>query len=336
MVVGEAARERSERVDSGGYLDGSWEQEAPIRVQREADEMGASERAGQQPARSAAHLQREDCPNDEHTSMSLIPIEQDVLDALTPNGAHGGKEEKQEAAEIAERLARLAADRNRITEFRAMNFAGPKFEIFKADLAAYGYPIIRSWIRRGLIYKLTKDRGRGVTCSDSVREHLTRDVIDRRELALETVAQALRLFVRHALIEGTWSPEGGASLTTYFVGACLAVFPNVFRRWHTEHQHWQRTEFCGLGQPSENASRNRLDQRFDHDPADTVVSTQIFLRELKAMPDRVRFAVAAVVLHGASYAEIAKELNTTEEAVKQLLHRYRTEARRRQAERERT
>ncbi len=300
--------------------------------------MGASERAGQQPARSAAHLQlqQEDCPDDEHTSTSLVPIEQDVLNALTPNGAHGDKEEKQEAAEIAERLARLAADRDRITEFRAMNFTGYKFEIFRADLAAYGYPVIRSWIRRGLIYKLTKDRGRGVACPDDVREHLIRDVVDRQELALETVAQALRLFVRNALIEGTWSPEGGASLTTYFVGACLAVFPNAFRRWHTEHQYWQRIDRCGLGQPFEDPSRNRLDQRFDHDPAETVVSTQTFLRELKAMPDRIQYAVAAVVLRGASYAEVAKELNTTEEAIKQLLYRYRTEARRRQAERERS
>src|SRR5262249_8550976 len=109
-----------------------------------------------------------------------------------------------------------------------------------------------------------------------------------------------RLFVRDALIEGSWSPEGGASLTTYFVGACLAVFPNAFRRWHTEHQYWQRIDRCGLGQPSEDPSRNRLDQRFDQDPAETLVSTQIFLRELKAMPDRVQYAVAAVVLRGAS------------------------------------
>ncbi len=44
-----------------------------------------------------------------------------------------------------------------------------------------------------------------------------------------TVAKALPRFKEHALAGGGLRFEGGASLPTYFTGACLYIFPNEFR-----------------------------------------------------------------------------------------------------------
>ena len=45
-----------------------------------------------------------------------------------------------------------------------------------------------------------------------------------------TVALALPRFRERALVGGGWRYEAGAGLPTYFMGACLYVFPNEFRK----------------------------------------------------------------------------------------------------------
>lgn len=302
--------------------------------------MGASERAGRQPARYSACLEPQDYreeEDDESLALPCEPIDQDILDALVPTGIDGDREDWRDADEIGERSARLAADRESVAEHKAAGFSGPKYEIFKAGLAAYGIPVVRAWIRRRSIYALVEGLGRGVMCPEDVREHLASDKDDRQELALETVAEALNMFEQHALIDGAWSAHKGASLTTYFIGSCLAEFPNVFRRWHTQHRHWQRTDLCGLGQADETTGRSSpLDQRIEDDPADTAVANQTFLDELRSLPERVCYVVAAMVFRGCSYAEVAAEMGTTENAIKQLVYRYRKEAHHRRAGREET
>ena len=55
---------------------------------------------------------------------------------------------------------------------------------------------------------------------------------DREDLAVETVARALPFFRQRALVEGGWKPEGGASLSTYFVNFLPFQFANAYREWH--------------------------------------------------------------------------------------------------------
>ncbi|MFE0332346.1 hypothetical protein ACFW08_37280, partial [Streptomyces sp. NPDC058960] len=37
-----------------------------------------------------------------------------------------------------------------------------------------------------------------------------------------------------------WKPTGGASLTTYFMGASLRVFPNEYRSHRAAQRRWDR------------------------------------------------------------------------------------------------
>jgi hypothetical protein len=54
------------------------------------------------------------------------------------------------------------------------------------------------------------------------------------------VALALPRFREHALIGGGWRLDGGASLPTYFMGACLYIFPNEFRKRRVYQQKHAR------------------------------------------------------------------------------------------------
>jgi DNA-directed RNA polymerase specialized sigma24 family protein len=149
---------------------------------------------------------------------------------------------------------------------------------------------------------------------------------------LETVARALKFFHHHVMLKGRWSFEGGATIKTYFVGACIYAFPNVFNRWNTERRRWKPlSESLELALT---AQRWRpLDSRFDDDPADIVTDRQIVLNELGGLPAGVRVAVAAVVISDCTFADVASQLGATERAVEGRLYRYRTEATRRQTER---
>jgi enamine deaminase RidA (YjgF/YER057c/UK114 family) len=282
--------------------------------------MGASERAGEQP-RPAAHLQPEDCDELDSAGHELP----DVLGVHDLDDA-----ERAHARMAAERLDQLEAERDHVEQLRKSGFAGPAYEVFAAALAAYGIPVIRSWIRTRAIYKLSRDRGRGVACDDDVREHLATHADDRIELAGEIVAHGLVFFRRHALAGGTWTPEGGASLKTFFIGACLAVFPNVFRCWLTEYKAGARHRESTAQAPSSTAELDRLLLAAGDDPADVVADRLWFVDELACMPSRVRDIVAAVVLRDEDYATIARRLGMSVDAVKQMLYRYREQSRRRQ------
>jgi DNA-directed RNA polymerase specialized sigma24 family protein len=224
-----------------------------------------------------------------------------------------------DVARAALSLARRYADRQKIEDLAAASFSGPQYEVFKTELAAYGYPVMLSWIGKGTVFKACADRGRPLNPTDQDRERLAGSRDDRSELALETVAEALRFFRRHALVQKKWSWEAGAALATYFVGACISAFPNVFRRWQREQQRWQQDLAI--------AKRNPVDERpltnpECDNPADVVADIDLLRRELRAMDDKTR-PTAALAVDGHSQAEIAEYLGTTERAVEGRLYRYR-------------
>jgi hypothetical protein len=150
-------------------------------------------------------------------------------------------------------------------------------------------------------------------------EHLARDLDDRQELAMEVVARALVFFREHALVAGKWTPTGGANITTFFAGACIAVFPNVCRAWLKEYEMDQGCDRLDLGQLD-----HLLDPRAGVGPEERACQVDLFETALKAAgTDRLRRALASVVLTDAQYSEIAENEGTSEDAIKQLFYRFR-------------
>jgi hypothetical protein len=277
--------------------------------------MSGSERPGEQPSSYAACLQ----PGNPTWEDANGAIDGDLDDALAALHHGGFTQDESTAEEVARRLERIAQDHVHIEMLRRDRFEGPTYELFKTTLALYGYPVMRAWIRRRQIWGLTAARGRAVRCRDAVRDHLARDLDDRQELAMEVVARALVFFREKVLLTGKWTPTGGANITTFFAGACIAVFPNVCRAWLKEYEMGQDCDRLDLGQLD-----HLLDPHPGVGPEDRVCQIELFETALKAAgTNRLGRALASVVLTDAQYAEIAEREGTSEKAIKQLIYRFR-------------
>ncbi len=116
----------------------------------------------------------------------------------------------------------------------------------------------------------------------------------RFELAAESVATALRVFHRYALVGEGWSAEGGASLRTFFVGDCLRAFPTVYRRWCAEQG---KEEPYGLNEADAPPAASSL--RKCPNPAEQIVAQHATRDKLRRISKTVSYMVVGrCVGHG--------------------------------------
>lgn len=128
-------------------------------------------------------------------------------------------------ARQAARVDRLTADRELVDRFMWQGYTGPDWERFRTALAEYGLAVICAWIVSGRIFAECRRKGFGAIVR---RKCAAND--EALELAGETVAVSLQFFRDKVLVPGRWDMSKGASLNTYFVGACIRHFPNVYLR----------------------------------------------------------------------------------------------------------
>lgn len=295
------------------------------------DGMRARQPTGGGPSCDPARLQPARQPA--RGAQKISPIAGAALEELDLEEGDG--EEQEEARIAAERLERRWEDLNTYNTLALAGFEGSQYELFIADLAAYGYPVVRSWLRRGLIFQFCAERGRPVKPTPFDRDHLMTPgaegpaADDRAELALETNARALTFFREHVLLTGAWTVEGGASLNTFYIGGCLFAFPNVYQRWAGERR---RAFPTASEDPVESPARpgwSPARMSIDMDPAVSVTAALTVADELNAMPASTRVVAERVLLEGATFAEVGAELGISERAVEGRLYRYRIEAQRR-------
>ncbi|MDS0140608.1 MULTISPECIES: sigma factor-like helix-turn-helix DNA-binding protein [unclassified Amycolatopsis] len=212
-----------------------------------------------------------------------------------------------------QRQERLAHEGRLVDTLRAEGFTGPAFEEFRYHLVSSTLPIVRAWIRRGQIFGMSAQLGRAVP-------HPTRPISpdDQAEIAMETVAQGLRLFTRFALHDGHWQPEQGATLRTYFVGSCIRSFPNVYRRFEFERKDADRTTLMAPEDLS--ALVSEAPGLVERSPEPAAVERLAASAELAKMSHRTR---QVVVLHALGYTqeEIAEVLQVSPGAVRGRLTR---------------
>ncbi|MFC0439639.1 RNA polymerase sigma factor [Kutzneria buriramensis] len=244
---------------------------------------------------------------------------------------HGPEAEKIRKA--ADNLAQREADATFYNRIVAAEFAGADYQMLIADLISYAFPTLLSWLRRGTVFGQSKQRGRPVFYDERDLDELRRDKELREELAYEIIAEAIKLFRTKGLDGTGWSIEGGAALTTYFVGSCLAVFPGVWRRWRREQQRERVYDHTEHVLDFDTAARKVLDPRICADPADVAAARDLVRTELAAMKGPLRDVAELIVLHGCTLVEAASQLGTTPGAVEQRLRRYRNEITRRRKER---
>jgi DNA-directed RNA polymerase specialized sigma24 family protein len=142
-----------------------------------------------------------------------------------PEGLSGVLDHEQVpgADDAAQSAARLRGDRKLWDVLAAEAFAGPAYAAFEEQIARYGVQIMNSGLATRYIFVLCRQVGLSLLSQPIPR-------CDREDLAQETVAETLRVFKSNAQNGRGWSPEGGASLKTYFTRALCFQFANVWKK----------------------------------------------------------------------------------------------------------
>lgn len=221
-----------------------------------------------------------------------------------------------DAERAAENLERRLADLELRNELALAGFEGPGWRRFAEELARYGHAVMMAWLHTGEIFNQCRKKN---CYPGPPPEQWTED--DREGLANDAVAAAVGMFRDRALIGRGWDYTAGATLKTYFIGACVYQFPNHFRRWRTDDRTWN--QLCRLGPRADEF----IQQQHHHEDTEDLALTRITSQAaFSAIPDdRTKIAM---LLHsqGYTYPEIAEILDTSVKAVDGLLIRHRRRA----------
>ena len=125
-------------------------------------------------------------------------------------------------------------------------------------------------------------------------------------------------FRDRALIGDGWRPDGGARLSTYFVGACLYEFPNQFHSRRDQAERWRRQDNC-------DPALVRAEADPAGDPA-ALTAVRLWVQgKLCDLDPRAR-AVVTLKIEGYRQDEIAKILGEpSARAVEGVLYRWRAQ-----------
>ncbi len=218
---------------------------------------------------------------------------------------------------MAENVARRQADHEIITELKARNFDGPLYDYFAAEQAAYALAVLMSWMRTGEIFRKCKEKGRPVLPTEIWKW----DREDRLGLAHLTVSKALAVFRQRVLVPGAWDPRRGATIKTFFVGACLLQFANFFNECASERRRWGGPALLDVIDDSTSGDPLAEDAT-GRDPAAVVATRDRFRRAMKGMPADLSKATM-MIYEGYTYDEAAAAIGINADALSGRLRRFR-------------
>ncbi|MER8186456.1 hypothetical protein [Kitasatospora sp. NPDC094015] len=229
--------------------------------------------------------------------------------------------------DLGPELRRRREDAALVARLEELGWRGPEYVIFEDGLVRYGLAVLDRWLRTGQVFRECRSRLRPVRVADRARERLRTEAgrDDRQQIAHDVVVAALPRFRRDALVGRGWSEQLGAALRTYFVGALLQDFPNVFRRWHT------RFDQDRLALPTADRVLAALAERAgpDGDPLLTVLADAEVARVLEAVGNPQTRQMLELAMTGMTHREIARLLGIAHpQTVTQRIHRLRAAHRR--------
>ncbi|MEU7474398.1 sigma factor-like helix-turn-helix DNA-binding protein [Lentzea sp. NPDC042327] len=210
-----------------------------------------------------------------------------------------------------------SGDEALVTVLAEDDFAGPRYRLFERSLAQYAFPVMMTLIREGRIFRECADKGRPLPASPELLVHMATSLETAQQLAGTTVAEALPVFRESAMVGSGWQAAGGASLRSYFVGACVLTFPNIYRKWFTAFLEEERQSRYGLV-PDDHIVRGAAP-----DPADVVVASAFIEVPLGLLPPDTAQALRLIAYEGASCREAARAVGLTENALQKRLMRLR-------------
>jgi DNA-directed RNA polymerase specialized sigma24 family protein len=219
------------------------------------------------------------------------------------------------------RAARLEADQRLVNRLRQDGFAGPLYERAAAGLMDYSWRTISKWISTGEIFARSAYAGRPIPEN---KRTTTWSLDDRCEIATDTVIDGLCLFREHGLVRGKWTPLGGASLTTYSVGAALRSFRPVYSRWHRSRRqrHAEMVSITGRDGPDDPLME--IPDQKATDPYQAAATYDEAIRIMRRIDDPQVRQGLLLRAQGYTQREAAAHLGLTEKALERKTSRART------------
>ncbi|MGX1808393.1 hypothetical protein ACWIGI_21960 [Nocardia sp. NPDC055321] len=111
---------------------------------------------------------------------------------------------------------------------RKAGFEGPPWTLLAERLVRHGLAVVGPWIRSGRIFSVAAQKGWPL--QPTMQERRTVAGRLHEDFLQETVTLALEKFRRKAIEGEGWRSDGGTSLATYFINACVQAFVDYFRR----------------------------------------------------------------------------------------------------------
>jgi hypothetical protein len=223
-------------------------------------------------------------------------------------------------------VAQRAADRELFAELQADGFTGPRFDLLQDRFWRYGWTVLRSWMREGVIIERCREHKIYFPAPYTEVEEMKRRADVRDDIAIECLGKAIPAFMHG---EGSplqyWNPDGGRNLTSFFLHFALWFYRDAYRGWATGHRRRLR-EILG---PDRIWVYDAGEEWWDVVPVpgpeeQTVLqeTLSIILAEA-SMEER---AVCEAMRTGATQEEIAHRLGTTRKSVERRLSRVRSRA----------
>ncbi|MFD3427699.1 sigma-70 RNA polymerase sigma factor region 4 domain-containing protein [Nocardia fluminea] len=183
-----------------------------------------------------------------------------------------------------------------------VDFSGPAWDRFAVDAARYALGVLSAWMSTGQISQ--EVRAKRIPVSLNVNE-LHRFAVDaelRDEFANIAVAEALRSFRDQGRSGSRWSAQGGASLKTWILGACVFAFVNELKKVRRARERHLKALLAAA-----RAEQQRVEQEQSlADPAfDEVSASELLRAKLAEFTLRDRNIVWGKAA-GRSNAEIAE------------------------------
>lgn len=172
-----------------------------------------------------------------------------------------------------------------------------------------GFKAVKKLLRTGEMAHACLEKGHPVTFKFDDRRLLTESKDLRDELTAEVLLYAVPLFFRQLQ---HWRPDGGASLTTYFVGACIRIFKAAYSSWSKSRERkWIN-------------SARLAEAPFDPSHAFTEqVAIEESIRQVFALAKPSQRPVLALLYSGYSQVEAAEKLGLSARAVEGRMYQLR-------------
>lgn len=199
---------------------------------------------------------------------------------------------------------------------------GPAHRQLFDDLWLYAWPVLKAFMRTSRMNQVVRRYlpwGVAITPEDLVT--LRHSEPERDALAIDVISRAVVAFEKNAILAEKWSPTGRASLRTWFIGTCAVAFPRAYARWSEDRIDRLVTLSRDGRVPDHPEDLEDLVAEMP-DPADIALD-RLALRTLLAKTKPETRYILGRISQGATYREIADELQWSVGAVTLRVYRLR-------------